>query len=288
MEEVTVDLVNAFTSNGSGGNPAGVVLGADNLSDEQKLAIAKKVGYSETAFVSDDDTEDFQVSFYTITGEVDFCGHATLATFSLMFQKCILSPGQYTQRTKAGVLTVDIQSDGKVMMQQRLPEWLGNYSSEDIAPLVGIDKDVLERVNLPFQAVSTGLADLILPVPAGYLDVLRPNHDAITEFCRKHNLVGIHAFELCGSKSDYAASCRNFAPLFGIEEESATGSSSGALACYLTRYHNTQNVYLFEQGRAMNCRSEISARVDAVGSQIKVIHVGGTAQLVGIKQINLE
>lgn len=288
MEEVTVELVNAFTSNGSGGNPAGVVLGADNLSDEQKLTIAQMVGYSETAFVSEDDTEDFQVSFFTITGEVDFCGHATLATFSLMFQKSILSPGKYTQRTKAGVLTVDIQPNGKVMMQQRLPEWLGKYSSADIAPLIGIDKDALESVNLPFQAISTGLADLILPVPAGCLDGLLPNHDAITKFCKKHNLVGIHAFELCDSKYNYVASCRNFAPLFGIEEESATGSSSGALACYLSRYHKAQKEYLLEQGRAMNCRSEIIARLDVVGSQIKVIYVGGTAQLVGSRQINLK
>jgi len=279
--EVSVELVNAFTSNGSGGNPAGVVLGADNLSDEQKLTIAQMVGYSETAFVSNDDTADFHVSFFTVTGEVDFCGHATLAVFSVMYQKGILSPGQYTQKTKVGVLAVDIQPDGKVMMQQRLPEWLDKYSSEDIASLVGIDREKLESVNLPIQAVSTGLSDLIIPVPAGCLDELRPNHDVITEFCRKHNLVGIHAFELCDSESDYTASCRNFAPLVGIEEESATGSSSGALACYLSRYHNVQNEYLFEQGRAMNCRSEIFACVCIAESDIQAIYVGGTAQLMG-------
>ena len=44
----------AFTDNGEGGNPAGVVLDAHHLSDEQMLAIAGEVGYSETAFLSPD------------------------------------------------------------------------------------------------------------------------------------------------------------------------------------------------------------------------------------------
>ncbi|QUM84047.1 MULTISPECIES: PhzF family phenazine biosynthesis protein [unclassified Moritella] len=46
----------------SGGNPAGVVLNADKLSDAQKLKVAQAVGYSETAFVSNDEV-DFEVSF---------------------------------------------------------------------------------------------------------------------------------------------------------------------------------------------------------------------------------
>lgn len=61
--KVEAYLVNSFTANGSGGNPAGVVLNADNLSNEAKLAIAQAVGYSETAFVSQDDEVDFELSF---------------------------------------------------------------------------------------------------------------------------------------------------------------------------------------------------------------------------------
>jgi len=51
----------------------------------KKLKIAQAVGYSETAFVATDDVADYSVSFFTITGEVDFCGHATLAIFSAIF-----------------------------------------------------------------------------------------------------------------------------------------------------------------------------------------------------------
>jgi len=57
---VTVKILNAFVENNKGGNPAGVVLNADNLSKENKLEIAKKVGLSETAFVSRSQTADYK------------------------------------------------------------------------------------------------------------------------------------------------------------------------------------------------------------------------------------
>ena len=50
--EIKVHIVNAFIDGQSGGNPAGVVLDADELSDHQKLKISTKIGLSETAFVS--------------------------------------------------------------------------------------------------------------------------------------------------------------------------------------------------------------------------------------------
>ena len=61
--DIEVALVSAFTVNGKGGNPAGVVFNADNLSDAEKLKIAQAVGYSETAFVASDNEADFEVSF---------------------------------------------------------------------------------------------------------------------------------------------------------------------------------------------------------------------------------
>ena len=83
---VTVQILNAFAENGTGGNPAGVVLNADDLSDKNKLEIAKKVGLSETAFVSKSNTEDFKLDFFTPNKQIAHCGHATVATFSYLRQ----------------------------------------------------------------------------------------------------------------------------------------------------------------------------------------------------------
>jgi PhzF family phenazine biosynthesis protein len=278
---IDVALVNSFTVNGEGGNPAGVVFNADRLSDAQKLTIAQAVGYSETAFVSDDDAADYEVSFFTTTGEVDFCGHATLAAFSTMFQKGMLTAGVYVQRTKAGMLSVLIESDGKVVMEQQLPQKIDYFSYQDISNLIGIERDVLASTKLPIEVISTGLPDVIIPVPSGYLDAIEPDDKLIADFCRQHNLVGFHVFELCSSQSKLTASCRNFAPLFGISEESATGSSSGALACYLTEHLALGCDYVFEQGRAMNCRSIITASVQSDNSTITNVKVGGFATSIG-------
>ncbi len=63
MKNVKAFLVNSFTENGTGGNPAGVVLNADHLSNEEKLQIAQVVGFSETVFVFSDDEADFECPF---------------------------------------------------------------------------------------------------------------------------------------------------------------------------------------------------------------------------------
>ena len=92
-------------------------------------------------------------------------------------------------------------------------------------------------------------------------------------------MVGLHVFELNEPNSQFTASCRNFAPRFGISEESATGSSSGALACYLTDHLSLDGNYTFEQGRAMNCASLITAAVESEGSTITKVKVGGSAKI---------
>ena len=287
MENIEVTLVSSFTVNGKGGNPAGVVFNADKLSDAQKLKVAQTVGYSETAFVSNDDEVDFEVSFFTTTGEVDFCGHATLATFSTMYHKGILTEGSYVQRTKAGILSVTIESNGKVVMEQQLPEKIDCFSYQEVSKVIGIESNILESTNLPIEVISTGLPDVMIPVPYGYLDEIEPDDELIADFCKKHKAVGFHVFELCEPESILTASCRNFAPLFGISEESATGSSSGALACYLAEHLALGCDYVFEQGRAMNCTSIITSSVKSDGSTIINVKVGGYASSIGTMVVPL-
>lgn len=289
MKKVEAFLVNSFTDNGTGGNPAGVVLHADQLSDKEKLRVAQAVGYSETAFVSRDDEVDFELSFFTITSEVDFCGHATLAAFSTMYQDGIITDGKYLQRTKAGLLAVSIEENGHIVMDQKLPEFRGEFSYEDISKLIGLDSIILESTQLPIEVISTGLPDIIVPVPYGYLDKIQVNENLTSDFCKRHDVIGIHAFELCEKASMVTASCRNFAPLFGIPEESATGSASGALACYLTKHlsHTHSISFTFEQGRVMECTSRITASVESSEQGIIKVKVGGVAKTVGRQNIFL-
>jgi PhzF family phenazine biosynthesis protein len=80
---------------------------------------------------------------------------------------------------------------------------------------------------------------------------------------------------------------RNFAPMFGISEESATGSANGALACYLTQYLALGNDYVFEQGRAMGYSSIISASITLNNLGISAVKVGGFASIIGTKTVSV-
>jgi PhzF family phenazine biosynthesis protein len=172
-------------------------------------------------------------------------------------------------------------------MEQKLPKYLGVFGYEAISELIGIDVKTLASTQLPIEVISTGLPDIMVPVPFGYLDKIQVNEHLLSEFCKKHDLVGLHAFELCEGKSGLTASCRNFAPLFGIPEESATGSASGALACYLSKYLSSEHMtdFTFEQGRAMNCVSIITASVESNELATLKVLVGGFAQEIGQQQI---
>jgi PhzF family phenazine biosynthesis protein len=110
-------VVNAFTANGENGNPAGVMLYADNLDEQSMLAMAAKIGLSETAFVSESEQATRNVRFFTPTVEVPLCGHATIATWSLLHKLGELSAGDYTQETQAGILKVEIQDGGLTFME---------------------------------------------------------------------------------------------------------------------------------------------------------------------------
>ncbi|QRV24967.1 PhzF family phenazine biosynthesis protein [Marinomonas foliarum] len=274
MEQVEVYLVRAFSIAGKGGNLAGVVLNADSLTEPQKQFIAKQVGVSETAFVSKSDKANFHVSFYTPTVEVDFCGHATLSSFWLLHHLQYIPAGRYRQETKAGVLAVDVALNGDVLMSQSLPTWFAEYSAQEIAPMLGIQPSLIAQTGLPIQTISTGLIDLMVPVPYGVLDCLEVDNDAITHFCQQHECVGFHVFEMNPPEAFYTASCRNFAPAVGIPEESATGSSSGALACYLHRHFGYQQA-IFEQGRAMKMPSCLVTQLAIENGELTQVQVGG-------------
>lgn len=270
--------MSAFTAADKGGNPAGVVFDADALSEERMKEIAAEVGYSETAFVMKSDVADFRVRFFTPTEEVDLCGHATIATFNLMRDEGMIKPGKYCQETRAGVLKLKVYEDS-IYMEQNSPEFYEVIPEEKVRDCFNIDDgEYLGDSNV--EVVSTGLKDIILPVKD--LDTLlnlKPDFERITEISREYGVVGIHAFSL-DTYGEAIAHARNFAPLYGIDEESATGTSNCALACYLNKYGNMgeERRYIFEQGYCMDRPSEIRVELDADdNNEVIAVYVGGKA-----------
>src|SRR5690349_21078056 len=104
-----VYIVNAFSQQGNGGNPAGVVPDAQGLSDAQMQSIANQVGASETAFILPSDNATHYVRFFTPTVEVDLCGHATIASWTFLRENNVHTLGAYTQDTMAGKLKIQLE-----------------------------------------------------------------------------------------------------------------------------------------------------------------------------------
>ena len=110
--EINIYQVDAFSDKPFGGNPAGVVPDAKQLSYDDMQNIAKEMNLSETAFVIPIDKNNYQVKFFTPIKEVDFCGHATIGSFYTLAHKGYLPPIyngiKVYQETKAGRLAVEI------------------------------------------------------------------------------------------------------------------------------------------------------------------------------------
>ncbi|MCT4595372.1 MAG: PhzF family phenazine biosynthesis protein [Anaeromicrobium sp.] len=283
-----VSIINAFGKSEEGGNGAGVLLDANNLSEEQMQKIAKEVGLSETAFVKNSSVADFKVRFFTPVKEVDLCGHATIATFYLLKKRGLIKGGNYTQETKAGVLNVQVNEDNSILMDQSMPEFYEKLDKEEIAKSLNINVEHISD-ELPVQIVSTGLKDVMVPIKSmEILNSMEPDFEMIRETSKKYEVVGYHAFSL-ETIGNTTAHCRNFAPLYDILEESATGTSNGALSSYLYEHGKLDKMenLVFEQGYAMRMPSEIKAALEVDGGKIKKVKVGGIALEVKLMIVSI-
>lgn len=238
MKTVNIKQVDAFTTIPFGGNPAGVVTDASQISDDEKQKIAREMNLSETAFVSHSDVADFKVQFFTPRFEVDLCGHATIATFSALYEenKLDLSKTAFTQETKAGVLPIELISinNQKVfMMTQPLPKFEPfEMDKKSIAKLIGLNEGDL--LDLPSMKVSTGLWWLVVGVRSlEKLMDLKPDLKAIEEISEKHRLIGITPFclETLSEGKDYHM--RAIAPIVGVAEDPVCGTGNGSVSSYI-------------------------------------------------------
>lgn len=274
----------AFSKDDKGGNKAGVVLGRSELTSVQKAAIAKEMGYSETAFVLDSNKADFKLQYFTPTEEVPLCGHATIAAFSTLKLLNMLDKPDCTIETEAGILNIHIKDDGLILMEQNCPAYLEVLDSDIFTGC--IEKGFIDH-RFPIQIVSTELNDIMLPVDsAEHLEQLSPDFEMIANMSKEKEVVGVHAFTMM-KESDVTAICRNFAPLYGIDEESATGTASCALACYLFKYYKHQPQYIFEQGHNMGEISRIVVNLSYHENVIDSVFVGGYGYLLGKKSLQV-
>jgi PhzF family phenazine biosynthesis protein len=282
-------IIDAFSDKPFGGNPAGVII-YDDISDSYMQSLAAELRFSETAFIKLLDNNKFDIRFFTPNSEVELCGHATIASFSaLQDAGYINGNGIFYINTRSGLLPVYVQDDF-IMMEQAPP--IEGTEIDDIRHLAEILNISAEEIGdsqfkLKPQVISTGLFDIMLPIKTKEsLNKITPDFTELSKLSKHYNVVGVHAFTL--DEDEFTASCRNFAPLYGIDEEAATGTSNGALTYYL--YLNGvieefDKNYLFKQGESMNRPSLITTRIE-LRDGIKIL-TGGKSRILSKGELYL-
>ena len=157
----------AFTDKPGMGNPAGIVLSADVLSDEQMQAIASSTGFNETAFILSSNKADIRIRFFTPGHEMDLCGHATVASVFMVKELGLLKADKILLETNVGLLPISItNSESHVIIgMQHAPyqEEIFTGSLSDLAHSIGLSENDIDP-KFPVVFGSTGIWTLLLPV----------------------------------------------------------------------------------------------------------------------------
>lgn len=279
-------LVDAFTHERFKGNRAGVVFDADQLSRLERQQIAAEIAAPESAFISRSNVADYKVEFFTPTTEVNFCGHATIATFYMLAAvglRSFDSSGriELTQETKAGILPISIQKEGeqiRVSMKQRKPQFaLIDVAPSAVATALNIKPAQLNG-ELPVSLSNTGNWHLMIPVGSkAVLDAINYDREKLSRILSNMGAITAHVF-CVGQNNEYFA--RNFCPTIGIPEDPATGAAAGAFAAYLAREKiltEPVNRIRIVQGEAMGRTSQIDVCVAIQDGEVQEVEVSGTA-----------
>ena len=118
MKTYPIYQVDAFTNELFAGNPAAVVPLDEFFTAAKMQALATENNLSETAFIVSRSDGDYDLRWFTPTHEVDFCGHATIASAHVLISELKkLSPVNFY--TKIGHLQVSSTNEGYEMCAPR-------------------------------------------------------------------------------------------------------------------------------------------------------------------------
>lgn len=272
VKSIKVYHYDAFSKILNKGNPAGVVLNADELTDAEMEEIAFKVGFNETSFAVKSEVADLKIRFFTPGHEMNLCGHATMATVYALKTKGLLGDKtDITIETRAGILPINIHSsvDNEVYitMKQAVPQFEEfNGSKNDLATSIGLKLEDLDD-NLPVLFGSTGVWTLLIPIKQ--LDAfkkMKPDNKKFPTILNEMPKASVHPF--CMETYDSAADmhARHFSsPYSGTIEDAVTGTASGVMGAYYAKYINNNFKgtlpLLVEQGHEIDKDGRVMVQV---------------------------
>ncbi|KAL5018824.1 hypothetical protein ScPMuIL_004546 [Solemya velum] len=283
---LSVYTVDAFTDTAFGGNPAAVcpVVYDNGLSDDILQKIGTEMNLSETAFVRQLSTPGsfsegsvFGLRWFTPVAEIKLCGHATLASAAILFNKLGNTSEELTFKTLSGDLKARREGDG-IMMD--FPTGLTEKRSlEDYSDLIQAF-DTLP----PVEEISycSSLKYLLIRIKDGFtrseFEKWLPSVDHLQKIQTPDPVLLIIVTATGNNSQGFVSSggekydfvSRSFAPSLGVAEDPVTGSAHTVLAHYWSQVLNKQDFYVRQcSPRGGDVRVRLRGdRVELVGKSV--------------------
>lgn len=298
MASITVPVVytRVFGATPEGGNPCPVVGEADALTTEQMQGLAAQFGV-ETAFIlSPQDTHaDLRLRYFVPRHEMEMCVHATVGVVTVLARQQRLPASTIKIETPLGIVPVHWQQDGQgiwVTVEQFPPTFAPEGpSSAEVAAVLGIAEEAIDRAVGPIQSVSVSRAKLMIPlVNFGALDSCAPDAEQVGRLCECCQTTGLYPFTLKTRSAERQIEARQFPRQAGYLEDAATGVAAAALAAYLVRYavfgalSDGWHSFAVGQGEAMGQPSLLRAAALIEAGQVRQTRITGQARILAEDQ----
>jgi len=281
--------IDVFAERAGGGNPLGVVFGADAWSDADMQRFAAWTNLVETTFVLAPTSANasYRLRIFTPSKEIPFAGHPTIgsAHAALEIGRVQARDGGLIQECGAGLLPIRIEGD---QASRRL------YVQAPAARVLrtGTDDPLLHAVLgdtklgvLPPAFVEGGRRWWVAEfADEASLRAWKPDHAAILALARAGDSLGLCAFARASNSAEgYHLVVRAFPAGVGIVEDPASGAANGLIAAYIALREPQGPLalgYRVSQGREMGHDATIDVRIDARDGGDAAIWVGGRSHTI--------
>jgi PhzF family phenazine biosynthesis protein len=236
----------AFTTDPTGGNPAGVWFGGALPAVPEMQRIAADVGYSETAFLAPDGSSrpgHFRVRYFSPLAEVPFCGHATIASGVALSERGLAAspaipggPRKLVLETNGGPVALSAETSADGLVRATLTS-VATWVREPEPGLLAATLDLLDwRTDeldpaLPPALGFAGATHLIVAArELERLERLGYPFEGLKALMLEHDLTTL---QLVWREAPDRFHARDPFPVGGVVEDPATGAAAAALGGYL-------------------------------------------------------
>ncbi|TQF67665.1 PhzF family phenazine biosynthesis protein [Pseudoalteromonas luteoviolacea] len=255
--DLDIFVVDAFTDEQFKGNSAAVVPLEGWISDTLMQKIAAENNLSETAFIVKNSNNSYHIRWFSPLTEIDFCGHATLATAFVLFHHLNVESEVEFTTNEVGSLTVKLQGNGKIEM---------NFPLQQPEPVLEAPTQILEGLSItPNKVLKNRQAYFAVYESQSEVEQVNYQSDILKQLAPLDVVVTAQ-----GDEVDFVS--RYFWPANGGDEDPVTGSIHTGLAPYWAQQLNKSRLKAFqasERGGQLNCDVDFASnRVTILGEGV--------------------